>query len=188
MVLCRGCGRYLQSGDFSPSASARLSGRCRDCTGLDNIARPRNDFSCYKYILRRLRADEQRLNKEAKIPFLLQVADVRYLVDVVWASCSALQASSDLYSLVFVRWERERDWSPWNCILLTKEEASAHLEVEDVHKVCLNIWINYLQNRKCRLTLSDFAAAPNKKTSSISTAGTFREPRKLLRNSGTFTF
>ena len=62
---------------------------------------------------------------------------MRYLVEVVWTSRSALRAGSDLYNLVFVRWERQRDWSPWNCILLSKEETSAHLEVEDVHKVCL---------------------------------------------------
>ncbi|KAF3855298.1 hypothetical protein F7725_023353 [Dissostichus mawsoni] len=126
--------RYLQSSDFSPTAGARLSGRCRDCTGLDNIARSRDDFSCYRNILRRLRSDEMRLNQEAKIPFLLQVEDVRYLVEVLWASRSALHGSSDLYSLVFVRWEKRRVWSPWNCILLSKEETSAHLEVDDVHK------------------------------------------------------
>ena len=73
MFLCHGCQRYLRSADFSSSASAHLSGQCRDCARLDNIARSRNDFSFYKNILRRLRADEQRLNEEAKIPFLLQV-------------------------------------------------------------------------------------------------------------------
>ncbi|KAI4798745.1 hypothetical protein KUCAC02_020522 [Chaenocephalus aceratus] len=160
MFQCRGCQRYLQSSDFSPTAGARLSGRCRDCTGLDNIARSRDDFSCYRNILRRLRSDEMRLNRDAKIPFLLQVPitttrphpgsdralspgrpgaltrveDVRYLVEVLWASRSALHSSSDLYSLVFVRWEKRRVWSPWNCILLSKEETSAHLEVDDVHK------------------------------------------------------
>lgn len=65
-----------------------------------------------------------------------QVEDVKYLVEVVWASRSALHASSDLYDLVFVRWEPRKDWSPWNCILLSNEETSAHLEVQDVHKVC----------------------------------------------------
>lgn len=68
MFLCLGCHRYLCSADLSSSA-----GRCRDCTRLDNIARSRVDFSCFKYILRRLRDDEQQLNEEAKIPFLLQV-------------------------------------------------------------------------------------------------------------------
>lgn len=61
---------------------------------------------------------------------------MRYLVEIVWASRSALNGSSDLYNLVFSRWDRRKDWSPWNCILLSKEETSAHLEVEDVHRVC----------------------------------------------------
>ncbi|XP_070763055.1 IQ motif and ubiquitin-like domain-containing protein [Enoplosus armatus] len=147
MFLCRGCHRYLRSADFSPSASAHLSRRCQDCTGLDNIARSRNDFSCYKNILRRLRADEQQLNEEAKIPFLLQVEDMRYLVEMVWASRSALHASNDLYNLVFVRWERQRDWSPWNCILLSKEETSAHLEVEDVHKAYEATFIRRIEHK-----------------------------------------
>ncbi|XP_031135596.1 IQ and ubiquitin-like domain-containing protein [Sander lucioperca] len=147
MFLCRGCHRYLHSADFKPSASAERHSRCRDCTRLDNIARSRDDFSCYKNILRRLRADEQRLNQEAKIPFLLQVEDLRYLVDVVWASRSALHASRDLYNLVFVRWERRKDWSPWNCILLSKEETSAHLEVEDVHKAYDATFIRRIEHK-----------------------------------------
>uniref|UniRef100_A0A3B5B2X6 IQ motif and ubiquitin domain containing n=1 Tax=Stegastes partitus TaxID=144197 RepID=A0A3B5B2X6_9TELE len=133
VFCCHSCHRYLRSTNFIASASG-LSGRCKDCTRVDNIARTRDDFSCYKNILRRLRADEQQLNKEAKIPFLLQVEDIRYLVEVLWLSRSALNASSDLYNLVFVRWDHQRDWSPWNCILLSKEETSAHLEVEDIDK------------------------------------------------------
>ncbi|XP_044050149.1 IQ and ubiquitin-like domain-containing protein isoform X2 [Siniperca chuatsi] len=147
MFLCCGCHRYLHSANFSSSASARLSSQCRNCTGLDNIARSRDDFSCYKNILRRLRADEQRLNEEAKIPFLLQVEDVRYLVEVVWTSRSALHASSDLYNLVFIRWERQRDWSPWNCILLSKEETSAHMEVEDIHKAYEATFIRRIEHK-----------------------------------------
>lgn len=66
-----------------------------------------------------------------------QVEDVRYLVEVVWAFRSARQDSSDLDGLMFARWDRGMDWSPWNCILLSKEEASGHKEVEDIHKVHL---------------------------------------------------
>ncbi|XP_029010582.1 IQ and ubiquitin-like domain-containing protein isoform X2 [Betta splendens] len=118
MFLCRSCQRYLRSTDFSPAANAR-----------------------------RLRADEQQLNKEAKIPFLLQVEDVRYLVEVVWASRSAVHGSSDIYNLVFVRWERGIDWSPWNCILLSREETSAHLEVEDVHKTYEATFIRRIEHK-----------------------------------------
>ncbi|KAM7415338.1 hypothetical protein PAMA_019931 [Pampus argenteus] len=143
MFFCHRCNRYLRSADFR----GPLRAPCLDCTRLDNIARSRNDFSCVKNILRRLRADEQRLNEDAKIPFLLQVEDMRYLVEVVWASHSALHAGSDLCDLVFVRWDRRRDWSPWNCILLSREETSAHLEVEDVHKVYKATFISRIEHK-----------------------------------------
>ncbi|KAK1887957.1 IQ and ubiquitin-like domain containing protein [Dissostichus eleginoides] len=100
-----------------------------------------------------------RLNQDAKIPFLLQVEDVRYLVEVLWASRSALHGSSDLYSLVFVRWEKRRVWSPWNCILLSKEETSAHLEVDDVHKVC-SFNINTSVDHKHMLARRHFSSVP----------------------------
>lgn len=66
-----------------------------------------------------------------------QVEDVRYLVEMVWASRSVLHGSGDLYDLVLVRWDRWREWSPWNCILLSKNEAKAHTELEDINKVSL---------------------------------------------------
>ncbi|CAI5676967.1 unnamed protein product [Oreochromis niloticus] len=133
MILCQYCHRYLRLTDFIMSASGSLNHQCHQCARLNNIARSRDDFTFYKSILMRLRDDEQRLNAEAKIPFLLKVQDMQYLVEAVWASRSALSASIDLYNLVFVRWDRQKDWSPWNCILLSKEETSAHLEVEDIH-------------------------------------------------------
>uniref|UniRef100_A0AAQ4RE81 IQ motif and ubiquitin domain containing n=1 Tax=Gasterosteus aculeatus aculeatus TaxID=481459 RepID=A0AAQ4RE81_GASAC len=145
--LCGACSCYLLSSDFSLAAGARPRGRCRNCINLDNIARSRKVFFCYEKILRRLRADEQRLNREAKIPFLLQVEDLQYLVEVVWESRSALQASSDIYDLVLVRWERRTDWSPWNCILLSKDAAPAHLEVEDVHKAYEATFILSIQHK-----------------------------------------
>lgn len=75
---------------------------------------------------------------------------MQYLVEAVWASRSALSASIDLYNLVFVRWDRQKDWSPWNCILLSKEETSAHLEVEDIHTVCTclyNINVSFVERK-----------------------------------------
>uniref|UniRef100_A0AAQ5YML6 IQ motif and ubiquitin-like domain-containing protein n=1 Tax=Amphiprion ocellaris TaxID=80972 RepID=A0AAQ5YML6_AMPOC len=146
VFLCRSCHRYLRSTNFIAFARG-LTARCKDCTRLNNIARPRNEFSCYQNILRRLRADEQQLNKESKIPFLLQVEDIRYLIEVVWLSQSALNASSDLYNLVLVRWVHQRDWSPWNCILLSKEETSAHLEVEDVDKAYETTFIHKVKHK-----------------------------------------
>lgn len=81
MFLCCGCHRYLQSASFSMTASSRVGNWCRNCIRLNNIARPRRDYTLYKNILEKLRMEEQQLNEETKIPFLLQVnADVTVFV------------------------------------------------------------------------------------------------------------
>ena len=64
-----------------------------------------------------------------------QEPDLRYLVENIWNSQSVLSAQEDLFDLVLVRWNKYEEWSPWNCILLTKEEASAHAKLENVTEV-----------------------------------------------------
>ena len=67
---------------------------------------------------------------------------MQYLVENIWLSQSILSAWDDLYDLVLTRWDRDEEWSPWNCILLTKDEALAHSrldhlnEVEHTIKIC----------------------------------------------------
>lgn len=56
-------------------------------------------------------------------------------MDVVWGAQSALSAWNNLHDLLMVRWDRYCEWSPWNCVLLTKDEAAAHLKVENIEKV-----------------------------------------------------
>jgi hypothetical protein len=38
-----------------------------------------------------------------------------------------------------VRWLKTDEWSPWNCVLLTLEECSAHLKSDDIEKVGLAV-------------------------------------------------
>ncbi|KAF7215114.1 IQ motif and ubiquitin-like domain-containing protein [Nothobranchius furzeri] len=135
LFRCRGCRRYLCSADISPAPGGFLGVLCKHCARTDNIARPREDLSLYRNILQKLRTQEQTLSKEPSILTLLQVEDILYLTEKVWESCSALSGSKDLYKLVFVRWEHQEDWSPWNCILLSNEETSTHLKIKDVNKV-----------------------------------------------------
>ncbi|XP_028304032.1 IQ and ubiquitin-like domain-containing protein isoform X3 [Gouania willdenowi] len=153
LFLCPQCQRYLRSKDFPLFAGVSQTSKCRACTELNNIAHSRVDLSCYKNILMRLRVDEQQINKECKIPFLLQVEDIQHLVMVIWGSQSALSASDDIYNLVFVRWERDKDWSPWNCILLSKEETSAHLSLDDVNKVYGESFIQEIKYKHSRARL-----------------------------------
>jgi hypothetical protein len=65
----------------------------------------------------------------------MQLHDIQYLIDNIWSSQSVLSACEDLNELVMVRWDKSMEWSPWNCILLTKDEAQAHLKLTNIEKV-----------------------------------------------------
>ncbi|XP_062858578.1 IQ and ubiquitin-like domain-containing protein isoform X2 [Trichomycterus rosablanca] len=151
IYYCRGCRNYLPSTDFALTVNSRVVGLCCRCKELDGEARQREDFSHYKTILKRLCKDEAEYNPDTKIPYLLQEPDLRYLVDVVWRAQSAQSACDDLLDLLMVRWDKHCDWSPWNCILLTKDEAAAHLKVEDIDKA---YGMMFIRNIKYKHTLA----------------------------------
>lgn len=65
----------------------------------------------------------------------MQLQDIQYLTENIWASQSVLSDCDDLNDLVMVRWDKSSEWSPWNCILLTKDEAAAHLKLKSVVEV-----------------------------------------------------
>ena len=85
-------------------------------------------------------------------PNFLQEPDLRYLVENIWNSQSVLSAHEDLFDLVLVRWNKYEEWSPWNCILLTKEEASAHAKLENVTEVLVFLPLSDLQRRPLTTT------------------------------------
>lgn len=57
---------------------------------------------------------------------LLQESDLRYLIDVIWSQRSAISGHAVMDDLILTRWDKEVELSPWNCILLTKNEALSH--------------------------------------------------------------
>ena len=59
----------------------------------------------------------------------------------IWKSQSVLSAHEDMFDSILVRWNKYEEWSPWNCILLTKEEASAHAKLENVTEVRLLFFV-----------------------------------------------
>lgn len=115
--------------------SSRIVGRCKKCSLLDNNARLRNDFTKVRCILQHLRRTEEAFRDNSKIAFGIQDADLLYLIENIWNSQSALSGLDELYDLVFVRWNKHEEWAPWNCVLLTKEEASAHMQLENFAEV-----------------------------------------------------
>ena len=71
----------------------------------------------------------------------MQLQDIQYLTENIWVSQSALSAWNDLNDLLMVRWDKSLEWSPWNCILLTKDESVAHLKLTSIEEVRkLNFW------------------------------------------------
>ena len=106
------------------------------CRNLDNQARAREDWSKYRVMLKQLRQSEERRQDGSQIIFLTQEGDLRYLVENIWGGQSALSGCKDLFELMLVRWEGSMPWSPWNCILLTQEEADSHAQLGNVMEVC----------------------------------------------------
>ncbi|XP_056429761.1 IQ and ubiquitin-like domain-containing protein isoform X2 [Hyla sarda] len=147
IYFCPSCKSYLRSTEFSLSANARTIGRCRKCSKLDNEARQREEFTKYKMLLKQLKKSEADYGDDAKIAFLLQQEDLQYLVENIWGSNSALSACDDLYELVIVRWNKYYEWSPWNCILLTKEEAAAHLNLANADQAYGIVFIRKIKHR-----------------------------------------
>ena len=72
---------------------------------------------------------------------LFQEPDLRYLVENIWNSQSVLSTHEDLFDLILVRWIKYEEWSPWSCILLTKEEASTHAKLENVTELRLLFFV-----------------------------------------------
>ena len=53
----------------------------------------------------------------------------------IWNGRSFLSQDANLFNLVLVRWDKHEQWSPWNTILLTRDEAEAHERLDDVTQV-----------------------------------------------------
>ncbi|XP_005039331.1 PREDICTED: IQ and ubiquitin-like domain-containing protein isoform X1 [Ficedula albicollis] len=134
IYFCHSCENYLPSTEFPVAANSRTIGRCHSCYRLENEARQREAYLKYRLILEDLRKSEVDYQDDSKIVFLVQLPDMQYLIENIWNSQSALSASSDLYDLVMVRWDKQHEWSPWNTILLTKEEADVHLKLCNLQK------------------------------------------------------
>ena len=58
-----------------------------------------------------------------------QESDFRHLVLSLWGGQSCLSADPDLYELLLCRWDVDEPWTPWNCVLLTRDETEAHYKL-----------------------------------------------------------
>ncbi|XP_007896759.1 IQ and ubiquitin-like domain-containing protein [Callorhinchus milii] len=134
IYYCASCASYLPSTEFVLSITSRSVGACRKCIRLHNEAGKREEYSNYKLMLTELRTMEAAYRDGAQVAFLVKQQDLKYLVENIWGGQSTLSSETNLHDLILVRWDQKKEWSPWNCMLLTKEEAKAHFLLNDIEK------------------------------------------------------
>ncbi|XP_040584455.1 IQ and ubiquitin-like domain-containing protein [Mesocricetus auratus] len=147
IYFCHSCQLYLPSVEFSVSPTSRRVYRCRHCVHLENETEKRESFLKYKCLLQRLYYSEVEYGDDSQIAFLMQLQDIKYLTENIWASQSILSAWDDLNDLVMVRWDKKMEWSPWNCILLTKDEAVAHLKLQSIEQGYERLFIHKIKHK-----------------------------------------
>ena len=126
---CQSCSQFKPRTYFNMSAGSASLAQCQACRRLDNDARTRLDLSLYKSLLDNIKAEEEARQNLASPAFILQESDIRFIVENIWNSRSILSGLGDLFDLRLARWECEKEWSPWNCILLSREECRIHTQL-----------------------------------------------------------
>lgn len=86
-------------------------------------------------MLDELRRDEFTAGVVNSMAYLIDAFDMRVLMEQIWQAQSILSGNRDRYMLRLCRWDKKEPWTPWNCILLSEDEAVAHLYLEDMTKV-----------------------------------------------------
>ncbi|KAI9014627.1 hypothetical protein BC832DRAFT_545979 [Gaertneriomyces semiglobifer] len=155
VYYCRSCTRYLPSTQFYLSTTMKHLGKCKACANAENLATARQDDGAYAELLNSIRIQEAHRRASCGAPSdehynaisLLQEADMRHLVDRIWNRQSAVSGDKTLESLVFCRWNPAVEFSPWNCILLTKDEAATHEKHPNPEDVYSYEFVRKIQQR-----------------------------------------
>ncbi|XP_042104694.1 IQ and ubiquitin-like domain-containing protein isoform X3 [Ovis aries] len=147
IYFCHSCQLYLPSAEFPVSSTSHRIYQCRQCINLDNESRKRESYLKYKCLLQRLYCSEADYEDGSEIAFLIQLQDIQYLTENIWASQSVLSAWKDLNDLVMVRWDKSVEWSPWNCILLTKDEGAIHLKLKSIEEGYEPLFIHKIKHK-----------------------------------------
>ncbi|XP_065795196.1 IQ motif and ubiquitin-like domain-containing protein isoform X2 [Muntiacus reevesi] len=147
IYFCHSCQLYLPSAEFPISSTSHRIYQCRQCINLDNESRKRESYLKYKCLLQRLYCSEADYEDGSEIAFLIQLQDIQYLTENIWASQSVLSAWKDLNDLVMVRWDKSVEWSPWNCILLTKDEGAIHLKLKSIEQGYEPLFIHKIKHK-----------------------------------------
>ncbi|KAF7394029.1 hypothetical protein HZH68_010848 [Vespula germanica] len=134
-LFCRSCRKVLPYNRFSVHSRLNKLSSCTSCTLLSDRSYFHVNYEPYIFILNYVRAEEKRNRCFSALAFMMQPKDIYYLVNNIWQNHSIISKNEDIYVLRLVRYNKHVEWSPWNCILLTEEEAEIHYRIDDFTKV-----------------------------------------------------
>ncbi|KAF5305485.1 hypothetical protein FQA39_LY01576 [Lamprigera yunnana] len=132
---CIRCNKLKMHSEFPISSTVSKFNVCLTCSWDDRTIDPWIEIAPYRFILRLIRHEEKMKQSESSIAFILQPKDIYYIVAQIWHGHSAVTEINDIYKLRLCRWFKDKEWAPWNCILLTKEEAKIHYQIQKLEDV-----------------------------------------------------
>lgn len=135
IYYCNGCSQYLHATSFSISTSKKHLGRCKSCIQKENISNQRKVNETYTDLLEGLLNYESESNNSGlqhekvitlRFVDLLREQDLCHLVENIWGRRSCISGETDINKLTLIRWQRNSEFTPWNCMLVTWEEKQYH--------------------------------------------------------------
>ncbi|XP_073815788.1 IQ motif and ubiquitin-like domain-containing protein [Musca autumnalis] len=130
--MCWVCKQVKPYSQFAIRTRQFQVDTCKKCYYL-KVASTENVV--YTAILRSIQRDERKKHCSSSLAFIMQVDDIRHIVDQIWHGHSVLSKCNNLSRLRLPRWNKSEEWSPWNCVCLTDTEARNHNRVEDLESV-----------------------------------------------------
>ncbi|XP_065353570.1 IQ motif and ubiquitin-like domain-containing protein [Cloeon dipterum] len=132
LYLCSQCRKMLPPKVFVVPLTRPEIKVCTSCNWIDNMSHGRVDHGPFAVMLKELQQHESRRGCYRSMAFVLEVHDVKYLVDQIWHGQSAISQAGDVHELRLGRWDTAKEWSPWNTVLLTRKELQEHLNISEL--------------------------------------------------------
>ncbi|CAK9830941.1 IQ and ubiquitin-like domain-containing protein [Anthophora retusa] len=130
--MCRSCKKLLPNHRFTIHGRMKNLSICMGCTWLSERNIAHINYEPYIFLLDYVRTEERARESPSAIAFSMQKHDMYHLVNNIWHGHSIVSGNRDLFLLRIVRYDMNKEWSPWNCILLTDEEAEVHRRIKDL--------------------------------------------------------
>ncbi|KAG4075901.1 hypothetical protein HA402_003727 [Bradysia odoriphaga] len=143
--MCRKCKMVKTIDDFQLYVRQNELDICKACNMMKKVSSI--DDSIYRSILRAIRRDEQLRCAKSSYAFIIQEEDVREIIENIWHGHSILSQCDVRKQLRLPRWDVAKEWSPWNCILLTDDEARAHARITDLRSIYGEALMKNIRNK-----------------------------------------